>query len=85
MLAVFIILAVFSVPLVAIISSAWLKAKKLELDGGGGTELRRKVALLEAQNAELASRIETLETIATSPTGLEGMRELKQLEAPKTR
>ena len=81
MLAVFIILAVFSVPLVAIVSSTWLKYQKLHV-GDGGADLRRKVALLEAHNAELASRIETLETIVTAPAGVEGARQLRELEAP---
>jgi hypothetical protein len=88
--AVLVILAVFSVPLVGIISSSWLKYKKMQLDAGAASpETARKLRLLEQQNDELRQRVETLETIATGmgATGmsLEGAQKLKELEAHKER
>jgi len=64
MLAIFIILAVFSVPLAAIASSTYLKARRIDAAGGG--QLVGEVKLLQAQNEELQKRVEVLEEIATS-------------------
>ena len=64
MLAIFIILAVLSVPLAAIASSTYLKARRIDASGGG--QLPAEVKLLQAQNAELERRLEVLEEIATS-------------------
>ena len=64
MLAIFIILAVFSVPLAAIASSTYLKARRI--DSSGGSQLTADVKLLLAQNEELQKRVEVLEEIATS-------------------
>lgn len=80
---VFVILAVFSVPLAAILSSSWVKVQKLKLESGTGPETEKRMRELEASNVELQQRIETLETIATASPGLEGARALKELEAPK--
>ena len=80
---VFVILAVFSVPLAAILSSSWVKVQKLKLESGGGPETATRLQRLEAENAELRQRVETLETIATTPVGIEGARAFKELEAPK--
>lgn len=84
MTAAIIILTVFSVPLTAILSSAWLKAKKLEAERNPSPALEGRLALLEKHNAELRERVETLETIATGmdarQLGAEGAMELKELE-----
>lgn len=64
MIAVLIILAVFSVPLTAIVSSTWLKARRLEADGGGA-KLRAELEGMRQQTRELKARVEVLETIAT--------------------
>lgn len=84
MTAAIVILAVFSVPLTAIISSAWLKAKKLDAERNLAPALEQRLALLEKQNGELRERVETLETIATGMDarhlGAEGAQELKELE-----
>lgn len=84
MTAAIIILAVFSVPLTAIVSSAWLKAKRLDAERKLAPELERRLALLETHNAELRERVETLETIATGmdarQLGAEGAQELNELE-----
>lgn len=84
MTAAIIILAVFSVPLTAILSSAWLKAKKLEAERTLSPALEQRLASLEKQNADLRERVETLETIATGMDarhlGAEGAQELKELE-----
>ncbi|MBI1949182.1 MAG: hypothetical protein HYS27_26075 [Deltaproteobacteria bacterium] len=84
MTAAIIILAVFSVPLTAIVSSAWLKAKRLDAERKPAPEVEKRLALLEAKNAELRERVETLETIATGmdarQLGAEGAQELKELE-----
>ena len=84
MTAAIIILAVFSVPLTAIVSSAWLKAKKVDAERNLAPALEQRLALLEKHNAELRERVETLETIATGmdarQLGAEGALELKELE-----
>lgn len=64
MIAVLIILAVFSVPLTAIVSSTWLKARRLEADNGGA-KLRAELDGMRAETRELRQRVEVLETIAT--------------------
>ncbi len=71
-----ILLAIFSVPLTAIISSTWLKAKKLQFEHGDS----KKVKLLEQQNADLRRRIEVLESIAIDSRAL-GQLERRQLTA----
>lgn len=85
MIAVLIILAVFSVPLMAIGSSTYLKAKRLQADGGSA-KLRAELDSMRRGHAELQARIEVLETIATSETprlparseaSLEELRELE--------
>jgi hypothetical protein len=88
-MAVLIILAVFSVPLTAIVSSTWLKAKRIEAQGGGGWQ--REVALLREENAELRTRVEVLEEIATSgsltslPEARAKVEELHELEMASRR
>jgi hypothetical protein len=68
--AAIIIVAIFSVPLTAIISSTWLKAKKLDADLGGNDRLKR----LEQENADLRRRMEVLESIAIDSRGLPDLR-----------
>jgi len=68
--AAIIIVAIFSVPLTAIISSTWLKAKKLDADLGGSERLKR----LEQENADLRRRMEVLESIAIDSRGLPDIR-----------
>ena len=81
-LIMFVIFAgVFSVPLTAIISSTWLKAKKLDQEAGG-QRLLEKLNRLESDNLDLRHRIEILETIAvdTRRDGIVGARTLEQVE-----
>lgn len=68
MTAVFIILALMSVPLAAIASKTYVK--KRELDAKGSSALVREVELLRAETRELRERVETLETIATGASAL---------------
>ena len=63
--AVPILLAIFSVPLAAILSSTYLKAKRLNAERAD-SEVRRKVRELEGLTADLRERVENLETIATA-------------------
>ncbi len=65
-----IILAVFSVPLTAIISSVWLKGKKLDAENGG-TKLREALDVVKGDNADLKRRIEVLESIAIDSRDIE--------------
>ena len=69
-----ILLSIFSVPLTAILSSTWLKAKKLQLEHGGSEQLKR----LEEQNADLRRRMEVLESIAIDSRAI-GASERRQL------
>lgn len=62
MIAVFVILAVMSVPLAAIASRTWLKTRELHARQAGDVHLR----LLEREVRDLRARVEVLETIATS-------------------
>ena len=64
MTAVAVLLAIFSVPLAAILSSTYLKAKRLNQEKADA-EIHRKVRALEAEAADLRERVENLETIAT--------------------
>jgi hypothetical protein len=68
--AAIIIVAIFSVPLTAIISSTWLKAKKIDADLGGNDRLKR----LEQENIDLRRRLEVLESIAIDSRGLPDVR-----------
>lgn len=61
MTAVFIILALMSVPLSAIAGRTYLKARALNAAHHDSA----RVALLEAELRELRERVEVLETIAT--------------------
>jgi hypothetical protein len=72
-----ILLAIFSVPLTAIVSSTWLKAKKLQLEHGGSEQIKR----LEQQNADLRRRMEVLESIAIDSRAL-GHLEQRQISPP---
>ncbi len=65
MTAVAVLLAIFSVPLAAILASTYLKAKRLNQEKADA-EIHRKVRALEALTADLKGRVENLETIATS-------------------
>ena len=64
--AIFILLVIFSVPLAGIVSGTYLKAKKLQAESGGGSDMAQRVKLLEDENARVNKRLETLETIVTS-------------------
>src|SRR5579884_1950304 len=63
---VIVVAIVFSVPISAILSGAWLRAKKLELQSGGDRRLAERVERLAAENDDLRKRVEVLETIVTS-------------------
>jgi hypothetical protein len=66
---VLIVMIVFSVLLSAIVGGIWLKAQKLKAAAGPDPQLAARLAQLEAQNADLHARVETLETIVTSDVG----------------
>ena len=86
--AAIILLAVFSVPLTAIVSSTYLKAKRLQA-GDGNKEIADKLKLLERENGDLRRRVEVLESIAIDTRelsrdelkrrGLEGSRSLLEI------
>ncbi len=77
MIAVFVILALMSVPLSAIAGRTYLKARAL--DAARDESLRIK--LLETELRELRDRVEVLETIATDggPTLVPAAQQLRQL------
>jgi len=64
------ILAVFSIPLAAIIGSFYLKAQKLKLGKKEGNEtvadLRQQVGHLMAENDEVKERLKNLEYILSN-------------------
>jgi hypothetical protein len=60
------IVMVFGIPMSAIIGSFWLKAKRMQLASGDLTGAAARLAKLEAANADLKQRVETLETIVTA-------------------
>jgi hypothetical protein len=66
MTAVLILLAIFSVPLGGILARTVLKWRRMELESGraGNPQLEARLTVLERENRELRSRMETLETIA---------------------
>jgi hypothetical protein len=64
--AIIAILMVFGIPLSAIIGSYYVKLQKMKLESGGGADVARRMAQLEAENRDLRSRVEVLETIVTS-------------------
>jgi hypothetical protein len=68
LVAIVALLLIFGIPLSAIIGGYMVKLKKMELESGGGagTDVLRKLAMLEAENRDLKSRVEVLETIVTS-------------------
>jgi hypothetical protein len=74
--AVLILMVLASVPLAGIYSYTWLKAKKL--DSEGGPAVQKRLAAMQAETEELRARVEVLESIAT---GLlpEGDAEMKKL------
>ena len=60
---------VFGIPISAILSNAYLKSKKLDLEKGGGLKKEDMLLLQKAlkENEELRRRIENLEEIVTDP------------------
>lgn len=61
------LLMIFGIPIVAILSSTYIKALKLKVEKGGGM-LEKDRKLLErllSENSELRKRVENLETITT--------------------
>ncbi|MDP2342152.1 MAG: hypothetical protein Q8O67_14440 [Deltaproteobacteria bacterium] len=74
-LIMFIIFAgVFSVPLTAIVSTTWLKAKKLDQEAGG-QKLLEKINRLESDKEDLRRRMEILETIVVQGGSEQGRRD----------
>ncbi len=76
-----IMLTIFSVPLTALISSAWLKAKRIDAESGG-QKLLEKVKQLESDNHDLKRRMEVLESIVVNETrrdGIIGARAIEQV------
>ena len=67
MIAVYIILAVMSVPLAGIFASYYYKIEKMRLDKAPAVpvEERQLLKQLLAQNLELKERVQNLETIVT--------------------
>lgn len=88
MIAVLIILAVMSVPLSAVISRAYLRAKEIDAKGGGA-DVRQELATLREEHRLLQARVEVLETIATEGGDLSTAKErvdaLHELEAAAKR
>ena len=84
-LPVFILLAIFSVPLAAIVSRTYIKAK--ELESRGSPALAGEMKLLRGQVAELQQRVEVLETIAvnSSDSPSPAVRELEELQRAASR
>ena len=67
LVAIVALVMIFGIPLSAIIGSYYVKLKRMDLEaGGGGGDVSRRIAQLEAVNRDLQTRIETLETIVTS-------------------
>lgn len=66
------IIAVFSIPLAAIIGSYYLKIEKLKLDKGDNSEtvsdLQKEVGNLMAENDEIKERLKNLEYILSDET-----------------
>jgi hypothetical protein len=84
MIAVLIILAVFSVPLTAIVASTYLKSKRLEAEGGGGQKLLAELNAMREETMELRQRVEVLETIATNDNASalgDARREVEEVQA----
>lgn len=63
MVPILAILMVFGIPLTAILSHTWLKAKKMEAERGLGHADMQLLQALKNENEELRNRIENLETI----------------------
>ncbi len=95
--AVVIILAIFSVPLTAILSSTYLKAKKLALDTDAARNKEMLGRLLQ-EHGDLRRRMEVLESIAINERGLpsadsrvrgliaaENLKELEERDAERER
>ncbi len=57
------ILMVFGIPITAIISHTWLKAKKMDAERGLGQADLQLLQALKNENEELRNRIENIETI----------------------
>jgi hypothetical protein len=76
MTAVLILIILASVPLAGIFSYTWLRAKRL--DAEGGPAVKKMLAAMQTETDELKARVDVLESIAT---GLlpEGEAELKKL------
>lgn len=65
-IAVFIMMIIFSVPILGILSNTYLKAQKLKLQGGFNQDDLNKLKALAQENNDLKRRIENLEGIVTS-------------------
>ncbi len=61
---VLIVAIVFAVPISAIVSRAWLAARRMDAQGGDKRVVDR-LDVLAAENADLRKRMEVLETIVT--------------------
>jgi hypothetical protein len=79
-----IMLIIFSPALAFFGGRTFLKYQEIKHRSGGGSldeNTTKRLEALEAENADLKERVETLETIATTSVGLEGAAKLKELEA----
>lgn len=64
--AIIAIIMVFSIPLSIIIGGFYIKAKKMNMQAGGGeavSDLRKQVGSLMAENEEIKDRLKNLEYI----------------------
>ena len=92
MVGVLVLLAVFSVPLTAILSRTYLRAK--EIDARGSQKLLAELDALRSETTQLRGRVEVLETIAVDASAtladaqqeqLENEKILEELQARSTR
>jgi hypothetical protein len=64
------VIMIFGIPISGILTNAYLKAKRMELERGGGALKKDDLLLLQKalkENEELKKRIENLEEIVTDP------------------
>lgn len=83
MTEVLVMLIIFSPALAFFGGRTFLKYQEIKHRAGGtlDSSTMKRLEALEAENADLKQRVETLETIATTTVGIDGAAKLKELEA----
>ncbi len=66
MIEIIAILAVFSVPVSAIVGGYYYKIKKLEVERGLGQQEKNQINMILQENEELRQRLENVEVIVSS-------------------